>query len=253
MNRRDLNKKTKLFTVKNICIAIAVIFAIGGVISLVLAPKKSESPDETNLKNELKRNAAMLDKRAHESASGNAVSTNSSGKTAVVTRSSGETDNDKKEKIESFTAIGDSVMLGASPEILKLYPDSVVDAKESRQVRQAPDIIKGLKKKGQLKETVIIALGLNGPFSTDVGQSVLDAVGSDHQIYWVLPYGNSVTYVNDVTDTIKSLAQSNTNLKILDWPAAAKDHPEWFYHDGIHLKPSGQKGYAKWLKDELNK
>ncbi|MGN0240231.1 MAG: hypothetical protein ACI4CS_00950 [Candidatus Weimeria sp.] len=253
MNGRGSNKKTGFFSVKSVCIALAVIFAVGGIISLVLAPEKSESPDETNLKNELKRNAAMLNKRAHESASGNAVSTVSSGKTAVVTKSSGENEDEKKEKIESFTAIGDSVMLGASPEILKLYPDSVVDAKESRQVRQAPEIINSLKKKGQLKDTVIIALGLNGPFSKEVGQNVLDTIGSDHKIFWVLPYGNSVTYVNDVIDTIKSLADSNTNLRILDWPAAAKGHPEWFYHDGIHLKPSGQKGYAKWLKRELDK
>ena len=144
-------------------------------------------------------------------------------------------------------------MLGASQQILKLYPDSVVDAKESRQLVQAVDIVNDLKKNGRLKQTVILALGLNGTFSKETGQSVLDEIGSDHQIYWVLPYGESVTYVGDVISTIKSLADSNKNLTLLDWPSVARKHPEWFYNDGIHLKPEGQAGYAKWLQKELQK
>ena len=71
---------------------------------------------------------------------------------------------------QSITAIGDSVLLGASKEVKKKLPDCMIDAKVSRQVIQSKDIVEDLKSKGKLGDTVVLALGTNGTFSDAVRQ-----------------------------------------------------------------------------------
>lgn len=146
-----------------------------------------------------------------------------------------------------ITAIGDSVMLGAAPALQEAIPGCVVDAAESRQVVKAKETVQALKDQGKLGDTVILGLGTNGPFKTSVGQELLDAIGSDKTIYWVNVYGAHLRWQDDSNATISELAKQNPNVHIIDWASEAAAHPEWFYNDGIHLKPAGQKGYAQLM------
>ena len=89
-----------------------------------------------------------------------------------------KTDQDDNAGIrgQSITAIGDSVLLGASGEVKKKLPDCLIDAKVSRQVIQAKDIVKDLKSKGKLGDTVVRALGTNGTFSDATGKELIRAI-----------------------------------------------------------------------------
>lgn len=150
-----------------------------------------------------------------------------------------------------ITCIGDSVMLGAAPAIQDMLRGSAVDAKESRQVSQAAEIAKGLENQGLLRKNVIIALGTNGPFTLSQGQTIIDALG-DRKIFWVTCYGKHVSWVPKSNRTIRKLAKKNKNVEIIDWNQEGPKHPDWFYSDGIHLTPEGQKGYAKFLRNCLD-
>ena len=104
--------------------------------------------------------------------------------------------NEKKEKTkkqqiknEKITIIGDSVLLGASAELKKINPNIIIDAKVSRQVSQAKDIVKNLEREGKLGDIVVIALGTNGTFSTSTGNELIKAIGAKRQIYWVNVFG----------------------------------------------------------------
>ena len=152
---------------------------------------------------------------------------------------------------ESITAIGDSVMLGAAGALPDEIDGITVDAKESRQVRAAKEIAADMKKNGTLGDTVIIALGTNGTFNQATGQALLDEIGHDRHIYWVLTYGKDLSWMQDVNATINDLAENNSNVRLIDWPAAATANPDWLYGDGIHLNPTGQKGYAKMIRDAV--
>ena len=110
-----------------------------------------------------------------------------------------------------FTAIGDSVMLGAASVLEEEFPNAVIDAKESRQVWHGKELIDELKSENQLFEPVIIALGTNSPFSESSGQEI----------------------------------------HIIDWASTGAKHPEWFYDDGIHLNPDGQEGYAELIAESV--
>lgn len=147
-------------------------------------------------------------------------------------------------EVMSITMIGDSVMLGAAPSIQGIQPDCVIDAKVSRQVIQADSVIDSLEKQGSLRQTVVIALGTNGTFSTAKGQELIDRLGSGRTIYWVTVYGRDLGWQEDSNATIRKLAEDNENVRIIDWSQAASGHPEWFCADGIHLSVEGRTAYA---------
>lgn len=142
------------------------------------------------------------------------------------------------------TMVGDSVMLGASPAILGMLPDCVIDAKVSRQVNQAHGVLDSLESQAAIRQTVVIGLGTNGPFSTALGQELINRLGSDRTIYWVTVYGRDLSWQEDSNATIRALAEANENVHIIDWAQAAAQHPEWICADGIHLSAAGRDGYA---------
>ena len=150
----------------------------------------------------------------------------------------------------NVTLIGDSVMLGAAENISSAMPGCVVDAKESRQVRAGVEIAQALEQQGNLRSTVVIALGTNGTFSTETGQALIDYLGPDRNIYWVYAYG--VSWQQDSNNTISALATNNANVTIIDWPAYASGHSEYFYSDGIHLNSDGRNAYAQMLVDNVH-
>ena len=63
----------------------------------------------------------------------------------------------------------------------------------------------------------------------------------DKEIYWV----NAVLAdVPEFNDKFKELAKEYPNVHIVDWVEASKDHPEYFWGDGIHVKGEGVDAYA---------
>ncbi len=149
----------------------------------------------------------------------------------------------------NVTLIGDSVMLGAADNISSSMPGCIVDAKESRQVKAGVEIAQGLEQQGNLKGTVVIALGTNGTFSVETGQALIDYLGADRNIYWVYAYG--VSWQDDSNSAIATLAANNANVTVIDWPAYAAGHSDYFYNDGIHLNGTGRSAYAQMLVDNV--
>ena len=51
-----------------------------------------------------------------------------------------------------------------------------------------------------------------------------------------------------------ALAQGVTrypNSKLIDWNGTSGSHPEWFWSDGIHLRPDGAKVYTNLIAEFL--
>lgn len=149
---------------------------------------------------------------------------------------------------ERVTFIGDSIMVAAEPELVKLLPECVVDAKVGRQLVEAPDIIRRLESEGRLYDTVVIGLGSNLPFTVEEGSEVLDMLGEDRTIYWVTCYGRYLDWQDEVNETIAELDELYDNLTVIDWSAVAPEQPGWIRSDdGIHLTADGMVGYAEFV------
>ena len=80
----------------------------------------------------------------------------------------------------------------------------------------------------------------------------MDYLGPDRTVYWVTAYGKYLKWQADVNQLIFDLAEENENVHILDWAAAAPEHPEWFYDDGLHLNATGQTGYADFIAQGIS-
>ena len=129
----------------------------------------------------------------------------------------------------------------------------MIDAKVSRQVIQSKDIVKDLKSKGKLGDTVVLALGTNGTFSDAVGRELIRAIGKDRKIYWVTAFGEHLQWQEEANHQIRSMAEQYKNVQIIDWASLAEGHPKWFVSDGVHLTSSGCKAYAKLYYDAIDK
>ena len=42
------------------------------------------------------------------------------------------------------------------------------------------------------------------------------------------------------------------NASLLDWNAASNEHAEWFWNDGIHLRPEGARVYVNLIAGFVN-
>jgi lysophospholipase L1-like esterase len=234
-------KWTALLRVAPWLVAAAI---AAGAFALVQAPADADDLDQ--LQSELEENAAH---------SGETAPTPSPDLDGMFEETDEEwpeaTPPDPHTDPATVTCVGDSVMLGALPALQQTMPGCVVDAKESRQAAEAIGILQNLDAQGKLGSVVVIALGTNGPFSVEFGQSVIDWLGPDRQVYWVTAYGATLRWQEESNSTIRAIAEQNENVSLIDWAGIAPEHPEWFYSDGIHLQQAGQQGYADFVAREI--
>jgi peptidoglycan/LPS O-acetylase OafA/YrhL len=156
----------------------------------------------------------------------------------------------------SVTAIGDSVMLGAYTQLISTIdtmfgaPVTGMDAAESRQFSAGVDVIANLKNAGQLGQDVIVQLGTNGtidPADFDRMMGIL----SDRKKVVIINAKVPRPWEQQVNDTMAAGVKKYKNAVLLDWHGYAGQHPEFFYDDGIHLKPEGAAAYAQFVAGSL--
>lgn len=143
-------------------------------------------------------------------------------------------------------ALGDSVMLGAAPEMAAAIPNLEIDAAVSRQVSAGIDLLTARRDAGTLGDVVIIHLGTNGTFTP----------GQFDQIMGILSGVQRVIFVNlkvprDWESPDNSVISDGVarypNAVLIDWFSVANAHPEFFYDDEIHLRPTGADFYAQMI------
>jgi len=137
------------------------------------------------------------------------------------------------------TAIGDSVMLGAKSQLAA--KGIAVYAQVSFQFRSAGALIASLRSKGALGSTVLIHLGTNGPWSTATCDSVMAQLSGVRVVFMNVKVPRSWETASN--GAIAS-CPSRHGAPVLDWRGYSSSHPDWFYADGIHLRPAGAAGYA---------
>jgi lysophospholipase L1-like esterase len=151
---------------------------------------------------------------------------------------------------ESITIIGDSVLINPTPYLEKRFSHLFVDAKVSRQMQDALNIVNSLKSKNKLGNVVIIELGTNGPFPEKTVHSLINAIGEERKILLVnarVPR----PWEAIVNNTLLEVAKNYQNTSIVDWYSTSANHNEYFVSDGVHLKPVGAKAYAQMIETAI--
>lgn len=144
-----------------------------------------------------------------------------------------------------ITAVGDSVLLDAAPSIMKLAPNSDIDAVVGRQLKESLPILQQKVANGTLAPNVVIALGTNGEFDQSDLDQLIKTCGK-RQIFLV----NTLVpryWQDKVNQMLEKTAKKHKNVHLVDWNSIAKNNPEWFGEDGVHMGPLGSQIYANYL------
>ena len=152
----------------------------------------------------------------------------------------------------AVTAIGDSVMLGAANQLIGAIdgifatPVTTVDAAENRQFSAGVDVIQDYKNRGALGQDVVVQLGTNGQIDPGEFDRMM-AILSDRARVVIVNAHVDRPWEQQVNDTLAAGVKRYKNAVLLDWRGYAGQHPEFFYDDGIHLRPDGAVAYAQFV------
>ena len=148
----------------------------------------------------------------------------------------------------SIVCIGDSVMLGAVPNLNKQFPNGYFDAKISRTDYVVNDILVELKNKKMLGSPIVLNFGANGDCRNNKCKEQLMKTAGDRDVFWLTVTNDKDVHFNS---RIREFAKNYPNLHIIDWESISKGHTEYFYKDGIHLTEPGRKAYVKAVYDAI--
>ena len=147
-------------------------------------------------------------------------------------------------------AVGDSVMLSAATALQGAVPGVQIDAEVSRQVGVALWVLQSWQAGGQLGDAVVVHIGNNGVFTSEQFDALMQALAGVPRVFvltvkvprpWEAP--NNAVIVEGIA--------RYPNTRLIDWHAASVDHPEFFWDDGIHLRPEGAAVYAALVRSQI--
>lgn len=143
-------------------------------------------------------------------------------------------------------AIGDSVMLGASNYLRKSVQAMLVDAKLGRQVSTAIRLLQAYKDENRLPGVVIVHLGNNGTFTANQFTEMMRVLADTPRVVF-LTTKVPRKWQDPNNGALVQGARLYPNVQVIDWNSASALHPEWFWKDGIHLRPEGAQFYANLI------
>lgn len=152
-------------------------------------------------------------------------------------------------KVE-YTIIGDSVILDAKPYLEQNISRVYVDGHVGRQMRQAGDVLKGLKRNHRMGSQVVLELGTNGSFNSRNLNAVLDGLKDKTRVYLVTVRVPR-PWERVVNKALNDAASSYSNVSLIDWNQASEGHDEYFEKDGVHLTAEGSEAFAALVKNSL--
>jgi hypothetical protein len=137
-------------------------------------------------------------------------------------------------------AVGDSVMLGAVPELRRAGFE--VNARGCRQMSEGVELLAG--RRGSLPDRVVVALGYNWTITIEEIRRALIILGPRRVLGMVTPRGEYAT----ARAAIHAAGRRwPARVQVLRWAARSSGKP-WTW-DGLHLTPAGARGFARLLSN----
>jgi hypothetical protein len=152
------------------------------------------------------------------------------------------------------TAIGDSVMLDAQPDLEADIHGIDVEAMVSRQWDDGVALAQQLKSEGRLGGIVVIDLGTNGPVTPQQFANMMSVLaGASRVVFVTIHLPPSYSWWQSVNATLEHGVPKYPRDKLADFNKLADENPQWFGPDGIHMPigGAGAQAMAKLIKSKL--
>ena len=144
-------------------------------------------------------------------------------------------------------AIGDSVMESVAEELKQAFgTNTIVDANQGRLPWDTPALVRNLHLQGKIQSVVILHIGNNGFFSSEMfGQIMTELKDARRVVVVNLKVPRRWETLNN--KMLAASVKSYPNAVLVDWRGLSGDRPKLFWKDGLHLRPEGAKVYASLL------
>jgi hypothetical protein len=142
-------------------------------------------------------------------------------------------------------------MLGATADLSAAIAHLNVSAVEGRQARDVFADIAKHRAAGALGGDVVIHTGDNGIISPDDLSSTLDSL-ADRKRVVVLTDRVPRDWQGPNNEILHNTVGRFRNAVLVDWCAIANSHRDWFYKDGLHLRPPGAQAYVAAILNALH-
>jgi peptidoglycan/LPS O-acetylase OafA/YrhL len=216
---------------------LALLLGLGTATTLAVL----NDPGQSELEQQLAAAKAAIEERASEAAEAAAEAEANPAEPPPLTTG------------DRITALGDSVMLAASPQLSEQFPGIIVDATVSRQMFAAPELVQAYLNAGQLREVVVLALGTNGPIEWDTLEQVRTIVGPDRDIVLVTVQAPR-DWTDGVNQVLTAFAGRYRNVELANWQAAIAPAVGELASDQIHPGGPITGGiYAAAVRDALQR
>ncbi|MGE7985152.1 acyltransferase family protein [Lysinibacillus fusiformis] len=158
---------------------------------------------------------------------------------------------EKEDAYQNILAIGDSVMIDIATSLHKVFPNITIDGKIGRQVSQAVKLAPNYANFNQSNNAIIIQLGTNGYFTNDQIDTLLAAFA--HADIYLVNTRVPRSWEGKVNASLHQKSEEHENITLIDWHAAALNHPEYFAPDGVHLEKKGVEVLTNLIQQSINK
>lgn len=153
----------------------------------------------------------------------------------------------------SITAVGDSVMVAATPALDQALPGIYVDAMVGRQFSTGLDVIAQLKASGLLRPIVVMGLGTNGTVTSSEISQLFAELGPHRRLVLVNTFEDR-SWEQEVNSTLAGAAASHpSDVVLADWFDIIKSRTNLLWPDGIHPQPAGGLVYAQMVKAAVDR
>ncbi|MEX0767227.1 MAG: hypothetical protein WD029_02005, partial [Microthrixaceae bacterium] len=152
-------------------------------------------------------------------------------------------------QLANAVAVGDSVLLGASPAVSAAIPGIRIDAKVARQFNDVLGVVAWYEQQGLIPSTLVVHAGTNGIFSDEDMDRLFEIAGDRKVVLVNAKVGRP--WQELVNQRLAAAAERHPNAVLADWFGLASQHPEWFANDGTHLRPSGAAAFAELIRSNL--
>jgi hypothetical protein len=140
-------------------------------------------------------------------------------------------------------AVGDSVMLGAAPQLRRRGFE--IDVRGCRQMSEGLSLLSARRAAGTLPDVVVVALGTNWTVTTGQIRAALRILGPERVLGLVTPPEVGGVASSDQAVMRAAGRRWRLRVKVLDWVGVSAGH-SWTW-DGMHLTPDGAAAYARLL------
>lgn len=154
-------------------------------------------------------------------------------------------------KYNQLILIGDSIGVNVGNRLLELYPNSIVDAKISRQLVDSIPIFKDYSSNDAEDTAVIIMLGTNGYFKEKNLEDIISLYPKSKKI--IINVKAPVSWETQVNEIFSEYANKHDDVVLIDWYSVATKHPEYLASDQTHLMTIGVNQLMKMIEAELKK